>query len=670
MEEELQKGAWPAATAALERARGRLGDRDSAGLQRLEQGRRELELADRLAQVRLDRALSFYTSESAMQYGKAFAEAGLGKIADEPEVVARRIGQSNIRQALVDALDDWAFCYHNFPDERYEAWLLDVARKVDPDPTWRDRLRDPSVRRNRAKLLALAESARVDSTPVNLLVTLGELLRTQGADAIPYLVKVQHQHPRDLFVNYLLGTLARNPTEGIRYFQVTLTIRPDSPILCHNLARHLLLDNRTEEALSYFQEAVRRDPQQAVFRSGLAACLTIAGRERESAEQVEKGLALNPDTQTKRNLLLVLRSVRLAQRRWEEAAAAWAGALQTEPPEHTHWYGYAELCLFCGQEKAYRDVRRAMLQRFGAATDPIIAERTGRACLLLPAEGDELRQAVALARRATAADPSRYGSLLHHFQVVGGLAEYRQGRYEPAIATLRGNALGGLGPAARLVLAMALHQNGQKAEARKVLTAGVVGYDWSAGNVRDQDEWIFHVLRREAERMILPELPAFLEGKYQPKDNDERLALTGVCQSQGRHRTAARLYADAFAADPRLAEDLGKRHRYFAARAAAQAGCGLCMDSAGVEDAERARWRTQAREWLRADLTVITRWLDGDPAARGQSVRTVFVMWGKDPELACVRDPGALDRLAADEAKQYRALWADVAAVIARTGKS
>src|SRR5262249_38595395 len=284
---------------------------------------------------------------------------------------------------------------------------------------------------------------------------------------------------------------------------------------------------------------------------------------------------------------------------------------------------------------------------------PIEAERTGRACLLLPAEGDERRRAVALAERAAAADGGKYATLRPFFLFVRGLAEYRQGRFEPAIATLRGKASGGFGPAPRFVLAMALHQSGQKAEARKILTAGVVGYDWSPASVRDQDDWIFHVLRREAERMILPDLPAFLEGNYQPKENDERLALTGVCQFLGRHRAVARLYADAFADAPRLADDLRAGFRYFAARAAAQAGCGLGADAGGAETAERARWRTQAREWLRADLTALARWLDGDPAAGGQVARKTFSRWRKDPELACVRDRSELDKLLADERKEW-----------------
>jgi hypothetical protein len=43
--------------------------------------------------------------------------------------------------------------------------------------------------------------------------------------------------------------------------------------------------------------------------------------------------------------------------------------------------------------------------------------------------------------------------------------------------------------------------------------------------------------------------------------------------------------------------------------------------------------------------------------------------WRSEPDLACVRDPGELDKLAADERKEYLALWVEVAAVLARTEK-
>ena len=188
-----------------------------------------------------------------------------------------------------------------------------------------------------------------------------------------------------------------------------------------------------------------------------------------------------------------------------------------------------------------------------------------------------------------------------YFQFVYGLAEYRQGQFDRAISTMRGDASSVLGPAPRLVLAMALHQSGREAEARETLAAAVLAHDWRANQVHvsDQNGWIYHVLRREAENLILTTLPAFLDGKYQPRDNDERLALLGICQFRKRTRAMARLYADAFAANQPLADDLGAGHRYNAARAAALADCGHGEDAKDLEGGERKRWRDQARQWLR-----------------------------------------------------------------------
>jgi serine/threonine-protein kinase len=130
----------------------------------------------------------------------------------------------------------------------------------------------------------------------------------------------------------------------------------------------------------------------------------------------------------------------------------------------------------------------------------------------------------------------------------------------------------------------------------------------------------------------------------------------------------ARLYADAFAATPSLAEDLGTGLRYNAARAAAQAGCGYGEDAPGFGEAEGKKWRHQAREWLRAELAARVRTLDTDPAAR-LGVCEALTRWCKEPDLACVRDPVELNKLAADERTEYLAIWAEVAAVLARTGK-
>jgi tetratricopeptide (TPR) repeat protein len=113
------------------------------------------------------------------------------------------------------------------------------------------------------------------------------------------------------------------------------------------------------------------------------------------------------------------------------------------------------------------------------------------------------------------------------------------------------------------------------------------------------------------ERMqaLRPRLSGVIRGQDQPADNAERLAFADLCRQpgEGRYPLATRLYADAFRAEPRLADDLGVAHRFHAAVAAAAAGCGQGQDGAGLDDAEKARLRDQALEWLRADLALWTR---------------------------------------------------------------
>ena len=110
-------------------------------------------------------------------------------------------------------------------------------------------------------------------------------------------------------------------------------------------------------------------------------------------------------------------------------------------------------------------------------------------------------------------------------------------------------------------------------EARQTLAAAVLAHDWRPHLCGNQDAWVFHVLRREAEHLILPNLAELLAGTIQPRDNDERCALVGICQFTDRTVALARLYADAFSADPSLTET-SRGHRYSAARAAARAGAG------------------------------------------------------------------------------------------------
>lgn len=517
-EDALRRSAWPQARAALERARGRLGNSGVEDLHtRSDQATADLRLAERLHTIRLNRAARVKTVAHA-EYKAAFQEAGLYSPGEPPAVVAERVRTSNIRQALTDAIDHWAVVasYFGHNEGQFVTWLLDVAGAADPDADeWCKRFRDPAVRRSSEALAALAESADLDYVPVNRLVALGELLHEHGGNAVPFLQKVQRRHPNDLWANFMLGCVATDSADGLRYFQAALAIQPESAVIYYNLGYCATWAGRNDEAVDYCTKAVNRDPQQAEFHAGLAASLLQVGRVSEADLHIQKGLALRPDPITAGHLRNAERKALVRQGRWDEARVAWATILAGDPPgHHDWWYGYAELCLFLGREDDYRAARTALLERFGNTTNPTIAERTARACLLLPAsDADEFDQAVALAERAAAVDRNTAGGFYPYYQFVRGLAEYRQGEFEKAITTLRGDAAKIHGPTARLVLAMALHKNGQEAEAREIFALTVSDYDWRPEEAVDQDCWIRHALRREAEALMLPNLPAFLDGK-------------------------------------------------------------------------------------------------------------------------------------------------------------
>jgi serine/threonine-protein kinase len=165
---------------------------------------------------------------------------------------------------------------------------------------------------------------------------------------------------------------------------------------------------------------------------------------------------------------------------------------------------------------------------------------------------------------------------------------------------------------------------------------------------------------------MLPNLPAFLRGEYEPAENDERLAFLGASQFEGRSAAAARLYAGAFAADPELAIDLQAGRRYVAACCAALAGCGGGLDGAQLSDDERAGWRRQARGWLRADLAAWSDKLASGNEADRALVRRQLTQWQADPDLAGLREPVALETLSPAERDECLALWKEIAALFQR----
>ena len=707
-----EQARWAAARSTLERAEARLGAGTPADLRnRFDRVRHDLDLVIQLDTIRLTRVTRglphMYKVQAADAYSGAFAAAGLVEPADPPDRVAARIRASAVQVAVVDALEDWIVCAD---DPKKRGWLIEVARRADPDATgWRDRILDADAWQDRAAVNQIIHEVPVERESLSLLLVLAERLKASGGDTLDFVKRVQAEHPTDFWANLVAGNsvLFRGPKAGesyenlpkeaIGYFRAALAIRPDAAVGYCVVGDALRQGRSLDAALRYYQKALEHDPRYARAYTNIGLTYRLEGKpdlaidycrkaipldpnyawtyfelanaQRAKGELEEAGInfrkafALDPTITTASD---GLQNVLIRQGRIRDVWAAWKASLSADPQPLDNWIGYGQLSLFLGMPDEYARVRRELLTRFSDSPDASVCERTSRACLLMPVTGDELQKAAAMADRAAAAkttvDPRAYP----YYLFAKGLADYRAGRWADAAAVMRGGASAASVPGPRLVLAMAEYRLGDSPAARASLAAGVTRFDWSPAQADKRDAWIWHVLRREAEAMILPHLAEFRAGTYWPADNDERLALTGVCQFEGWNARAARLYTESLDADPSLAKKPGADLRFNAARLAAMAGCGRGAGPEHSTDADRARWRSAARGWIAAELA------DGQEQLAEGSIkkRTLHeraAKWMSSPEFAGVRDAAALQALPPAETEQWAALWRQVQAVLDAT---
>jgi len=263
--------------------------------------------------------------------------------------------------------------------------------------------------------------------------------------------------------------------------------------------------------------------------------------------------------------------------------------------------------------------------------------------------------------RANHADPATTEAWrFPYFRAAQGLARYRQGDFEGAVASIDPEVSQVLGPFPHLVLAMAHHGAGRVAESLRSLTTAMRTFDWSPSRMNSPDDWMFHALAREAKALVMPDLDALLARQRGPRDEDERLALIAVCVSMGRTAMATDLYAEAVGADSAFLTRRGLECRYDAARCATQAGCGEGADASALSDEQRATRRDQALRWLSEVL----------PGAAASSELTVLAPMldalSHDPAFAGVRDEARLQQLPTGEQQAWASFWRDVDSALAR----
>src|SRR5262249_2378099 len=292
----------------------------------------DLALAHRLEAICLDltRALQKPpANQPDRPYDEVFRGAGLGQVGEDPEASAARVRDSDIRAALVAALDHWSAVTRD-PGQR--RWVLTVARLADPNPAgWCARAPAPAVRENPAALAEVIDTAPVADQPPQLLLALDKHLKPDSPERLSFLRRVQRAHPGDFWANLTLGDalLSRfQLAEAIRYFQAAVAIRPQvalghvrlafvlgsagrveegvesyllavdlepgSPGTRFFLAWAVSRLGRHDEAIHHLQVAVRLRPNEALFRTSLGNTLAVRGRYAEALDHYREAAALEP----------------------------------------------------------------------------------------------------------------------------------------------------------------------------------------------------------------------------------------------------------------------------------------------------------------------------------------------------------------------------------------
>jgi eukaryotic-like serine/threonine-protein kinase len=427
-------------------------------------------------------------------------------------------------------------------------------------------------------------------------------------------------------------------------------LKEQSPQLLAALGKALIWAK--SDAVPLLTEAQERYPNDFWLNVYLGNALVQARKWGEAASYYRAALAVRPNTAAVYNNL----GGALHKGRVGGAIRAYQQALDLDPNAAPTWNNFGLALADEGRmEKAIAAFRKVI------RLDPNYAQAHYNLGIALEKDKVRMEEVIPHFRKAVALDPKDAKS--HHAlgfaltslrlldEAIGELEQAVE--LDPKDTQTQGN------------LGFALLARGRFYEARTVARRCL---DLLPNNHPQRRRTT--QLLQECERWIALEekLSAVLEGRGKPADNAERLALARLCLEHKNLPAAARFYAEAFAAQPKLGDDLQAGHRYNAACAASLAAAGQGIDAAKLDDKERTRLRKQALDWLRADLAAWSKLVEGGETATRAAVVKTLQHWQKDADLSGLRDAPALTKLPESERAACQKLWKEVAELLKNCG--
>jgi superkiller protein 3 len=432
-------------------------------------------------------------------------------------------------------------------------------------------------------------------------------------------------------------------------FRQAIQLKPDYAVAHNNLGIALRAQGKPVDAEAVHRQAIQLKPDYAKAYCDLGRALLDQGKRAEAEAAWREAIRLAPAlADAYINLGFLLH----AQRRLAEAEAAYRKASQLQPENPTAHNNLGNTLWDQGKlAEAEAECRAAIRLK------PDYAEAHNNLANALRDQGKlaeserACRTAIRLKPDYVAAHLNLGNALRARMQLGAAIDAFRMAiSLDPKFA----NAHGALGET--------LLQLGRFAEAREASRRCL--------ELLQPDQPLRQLVRRQLQQCeqgltLDQKLPAILEGKAESASAAESLALAQLCQQPYKkcYAAACRLYAQAFAGQPKLADDLNHQHRYNAACAAALAGCGQGKDADKLDPKERDRLRRQALDWLRADLKAFRELTEKAADKASPAVGQRMQHWLEDDDLAGVRAAESLARLQEMERKDWQKLWQEVEAL-------
>ena len=672
-----------------------------------------------------DAAYAVAFREAGIDINAASAETDLLNLAGRPEAVAIDVAGfldhlSGVRRSARRSIEEWQ-----------RPLTLARALDPDPNRSeLRLLLAKPDRRSITADLRARAEVAGAGDLPGPTAVLLAQALDESGEldSAASLLRQIAARLPGDLWVNFSLGEMLTRVRpaqfeDSIRFYTAARVIRPET---AHMLADLLDEHGRSEEAFSIFddltkrrpddpwhltsygkilkahglpeaetildraiklgRDSIRSSPSYFGYHAWLGDALRCSGELDEAIECYRAAIRLHPDASAAiyNNLGLAL----FDSGDLEGAIESYHAAIRLDPDNVGSYSNLGNALHHTGElEGAIDSYRKAILLdpkdakvrfNFGITLslsgnsegaiesyretirlDPDYFKAHMNLGMLLRAQGD-LKGAIESYRAAVHLAPENF--LAHYYL---GNALRTSGNLADAIASYR-TAIH-LNPnlaEGHCNLGLSLLETGDPEGALRALNRGhelgsrELKWKYPSGGWVKEAEQAVATARRSDE---------VIAGRDRPSDAGEASAFAMVAYRSGHYVASARLFGEALATEPGLAEDRAAQHRYNAACAAALAAAGERKDDPPPDEEAKARLRRQALDWLRAELAAWSEVLDRkdkDAKARAEVVATLE-HWQKDHDLSGVREADALAGLPEAERAEWQALWEEVDGLIA-----